>query len=105
MKFARRFERGATALEFALMTPFILILLLGTIDISLETMLDSLLEHGVQSATRIGVTVAVPTGKTREQAIYDTVWLWVGDWLQNQSQLTINAKTYTSYSDIGQPEP
>jgi Flp pilus assembly pilin Flp len=100
-----RAQRGATALEFALISPLVLILLLGTIDVSMETLLDSALEHGAQSAARIGVTVSTTDGVSRSQAVYNEVWSWVSPWLQNQSQLTVSTVTYPAYSDIGMPEP
>lgn len=101
----RRLERGVTTLEFALLTPFIVILLLGTIDISMATMLDSALEHGAEAATRIGTTVSIPAGASRDQAIRDAVWYWLDPWLSDKNQLSITTQTYTAYSDIGQPEP
>lgn len=98
-------DRGVTALEFALLTPFILIMLLGTVDFSMETILDSALEHGAQAASRIGMTVSTTSGQSRDQAIADAAWYWVQPWLQDRSQLTIESRTYPAYSDIGQPEP
>lgn len=105
MTLRRRLERGVTTLEFALLTPLMLILLLGTIDISMETMLDSALEHGAQSASRIGFTVSGTDNASREQAIFNEVWYWVGMWLQKPSQLQIVAKIYPAYSSVGQAEP
>lgn len=105
MRSLRRNARGVTALEFAVVVPFVCILLFGIVDIGLETMLDALLERGVATASRIGLTVTVPTGQTRDQAIFNAVWRPVGVLLQNQSQLTMTTMTYPTYADIGQPEP
>lgn len=100
-----RSARGATALEFALVTPLMLILLFATIDLGMETLLDSALEHGAQSAARIGMTLQTPGGVSREQAVYNEVLYWVGPWLQTPSQLTVSQQTYPAFSDIGMPEP
>jgi len=96
---------GATALEFALITPLMLILLFATVDVGMEILLDSALEHGAQAAARIGMTVQTESGISREQAVYNEVWYWVGPWLQNQGQLTVTEETYPAFSDIGMPEP
>ncbi len=105
MRTFRRDTRGVTALEFAMVVPFVCILLFGVVDIGLETMLDALLERGVASASRIGLTVAVPTAVTRDQAIFNAVWRPVGVLLQDPSQLTVTTMTYPTFADIGQPEP
>jgi Flp pilus assembly pilin Flp len=104
----RRFwrnDRGVTALEFSIIIPFVCIVLLGIVDAGLETMLDALLERGAAAACRIGVTVSVPAGTTRDQAIYNAVWQPVSVLLSSQSQLTVTTMTYPTFSDIGQPEP
>jgi hypothetical protein len=105
MNWRRSLQRGVTVLEFAIITPFICILLLGIVDVGLETMLDALLERGTAAACRLGVTVAVPAGTTRDQAIFNAVWQPVSILLTSQSQLTLTTMTYPTFSNIGQPEP
>jgi Flp pilus assembly pilin Flp len=100
-----RSQRGAAVLEFALVLPLVLIMILGTIDVGLETMLDGALDRGASAASRVGVTVAVPPGTNRDDLIYATVWDQVGQFVQNKSQLTVSTMTYPTFSNIGQPEP
>jgi len=105
MKRCWRQQRGVTALEFALILPFLFILTFGAIDIGMETMLDAALERGAEAAARIGVTVQTTAGETSSQAVYQAVWQPVSFWLSSQSQLTVSSYTYTSYAQLESGEP
>ncbi|TDR80240.1 TadE/TadG family type IV pilus assembly protein [Paludibacterium purpuratum] len=105
MKAFWRNQRGVAALEFALIFPFLLVVTVGAIDVALETFMDAALDRGASAASRIGVTVVVPAGVDRDQAIYNAIWGTVGQFLQSPSQLTVSTMTYPNYSSIGQPEP
>ncbi|GAB2902460.1 hypothetical protein GCM10027202_33750 [Microvirgula curvata] len=100
-----RGDSGASALEFALVSPFLLLLIIGTLDIAIAMLTDGFLERSVRAATRLGITTSVPTGKTREEAIRDIIWAGVGDWVGNPSRLHIETRVYSSFANVGQPEP
>jgi Flp pilus assembly protein TadG len=101
--------RGVAALEYAILMPFLLIAILGAIDVAMETMMDASLDRGAAAAARIGLTVTAPTQNgvpiTEDQQIFNTVWAYVGIWLQGPGQLTITTFTYPSYQALNQAEP
>jgi Flp pilus assembly protein TadG len=100
-KFARN-ERGATAIEFAIAAPFMIIIMLGAFEICFDLMMDATLQTATQQAGRAGMTTTVPTGSTRDaqaKAILNRV---MGPWLKLPgSSMTYSTTSYSSYSDAG----
>jgi hypothetical protein len=104
---ARRLRRaceGVAALEFALVFPAVLILVMGVIEVSMILFVSALMEGGLRDAARFGITGNIPTGKTREEAIIDIV----NDRLMGFAHVTsgdVKMRVYKCLSEIGQPEP
>lgn len=97
-------ERGSTALEFALVTPLVLVLIVGIIDIAVAMMTDAFLERSVRQASRLGITTTIPAGMTRDEAIRKVIQDGVGGWA-GSNPLHIETRVYASFANIGQPEP
>ena len=100
-----RDDSGASALEFALVMPLVLILIVGTIDVAIAMLTDGFLEQSVRAASRLGLTTTEPSGKSRDDAIREIIQNGVGNWVGKDNVLHIETRTYKSFANGGQPEP
>ncbi len=99
-----RSEDGSSLVEFAFVAPIIFLAIAGIIDLMMVLFVTSLMEGGLQSASRLGRTGFQPAGITREDAILQEVNdATVG--LLDTNELTITTSVYPCFDAIGQPEP
>ncbi len=97
-------EKGASAMEFAFAAPVVFLAVAGIIDLMMVLFVTSLMEGGLQSASRLGRTGFQPVGITREEAVIQEVAdATIG--LVDPSELTITTSVYPCFDSIGQPEP
>jgi len=98
-------EKGATIVEYALILPVFLVLMLGSMEIGRILMVYSALEGAVTESTRISITGNIPDGyATTEDYIKD----YIKHSLENfgiDAGVNISMKVYDSFSDIGSAEP
>ena len=94
IKFYSLFSRseGTTAIEFALVAPILLLLILGVIEFSLIMTVNSVLEGAVLAAAREGSTGYVPPGQTQDQYITSLIKARVAG-LLDTSRLIITIPT------------
>jgi len=100
----RRACEGIAALEFALVFPAVLMLVMGVIEVSMALFISALMEGGLRDAARFGITGTPPASGTREQAIIDIV----NDRLMGFATITssdMNMRVYKCLSQVGKPEP
>jgi Flp pilus assembly pilin Flp len=97
-------ERGVAALEFALILPPFLLLIIGTIEVALVIFIGSSIEAAVLQASRYGITNATIPGVSREERVIDIVRESTYG-LVDMSTVEIETLVYDSFSDIGEPEP
>lgn len=96
---------GATATEFALAAPLLLLLAAGIIEIGSFLFALTLLEAGVREASRFGITGReVAVGTSRETTIRNIV-VANGIGLIDAARLQVQVTVYPGFSQIGQPEP
>jgi Flp pilus assembly protein TadG len=100
----RHSERGATAVEFALILPALLFLILGGIEFSLLLFVQTSLEGATFNASRLGKTGYTQATSTREETILSAIDDRIGFFL-DMNQLNLEARSYDNFSSIGQPEP
>ncbi|NBO18658.1 MAG: pilus assembly protein [Proteobacteria bacterium] len=103
----RRFIRqqeGATIIEFAVVAPVLFLMLAGIIELGLILFTTSALEGATNVGARIGKTGFTSGGLSREDYIRSEIVRLTGGFL-NTSQLNISILSYSSFSNIGQPEP
>jgi len=98
-------EKGAFAVEYALLLPLFIALTFGSMEMGRILMVYSTLEGAVTESTRISITGNIPAG-------YTTVDAYIKDYVKNSlnnvgidSGVTISMKVYDSFSDIGAEEP
>ncbi len=97
-------QGGATALEFALISPLFFLLIFALIELSVAMFVNTVVEGGLRDASRIGLTGMNTGALSREQRIADIV---------NEASLgmvnlqadDIKSRIYPSFGDIGMPEP
>lgn len=98
-------ERGAMAVEYALVLPVFLTMTLGSMEIGRVLMVYSALEGAVTESTRISITGNIPEG-------YETVDAYIEDYIKDtlndvgiDAGIEISMRVYESFSDIGSEEP
>lgn len=99
-------QKGAVAVEYAILAPALAVLIFGSIEVGRMLMVYSALEGAVTEATRISITGSVPDGfATSDAYIID----FVQNSLQNvgvtQNDVSISMNVYESFANIGEEEP
>jgi len=98
-----RDQDGTTAVEFALVSPAILVTIVGIFELAVIAFIGSLLESAVLEASRYGVTGYTQGGITREERIADIVNEWSMGLIRLED-VTITTLVYENFSEVGQPE-
>lgn len=99
------FDRnGVTTVEFALIAPALIFVVMGMVELSLLMFTQSVLDGATQTASRLGKTGYEVSGSTREQTILSAVNARAGQ-LMNTANITITKKSYAQFDQIGDPEP
>lgn len=99
-----RDESGIAALEFAMVTPVLLLMLMGIIELAMIMFTTAVMESATNITSRLGKTGYVAEGTTREQQIIDSVANRTAG-LLDPEKITIDSKVYSDFNNIGQPEP
>ncbi len=73
LKKFKKDQEGATALEFALISPLFFLLLFGLIELSVAMFVNTVVEGGLRDASRIGLRRMDTGALSREQRIADIV--------------------------------
>lgn len=100
----RRSENGSALVEFALIFPTLLLLLIAFFEFAFLAFIDLALESAASDAARFGALGQSVAGTTRE----DEVRRLINDGTFNmldEERLTIETLVYPSFEDIEQPEP
>ena len=99
-----RGDRGATAVEFALIAPFYFLLIIGIMETSLVMFAQHVLECAASNAARTGKTGYIGTNVSQAQTIATTVSDLAG-YIMDSSKISITAEAYKSMGAIGTGEP
>ncbi|MEI6729917.1 MAG: TadE family protein [Pseudomonadota bacterium] len=106
-------ESGVAAIEYAFILPVLLLLIFGMLETCMVFYASAVLTGGTITAARLAKTgynntgstgTCAGVGQTRSQFITCIVQSKVSA-LLNPSLLQITSKSYSSFSNIGQPEP
>jgi hypothetical protein len=99
-----RNQSGATAIEFALILPVLIIMLLGSWQLSYIGWAQHRLENAVREGSRVGVTGRAKAGSSRQQVIEAAVTDAMKSVAKDPSQTVIFAsKAYPTFSTLNSP--
>jgi hypothetical protein len=99
----RSCDRGATAIEFALILPALLLFIVGSIEAAIILFIGSSIESAVLEASRYGIT-----GKEFGMSRQDRILQIVADrtyGLLDMDTVDMDTLVYDSFENIGKPEP
>jgi Flp pilus assembly pilin Flp len=99
-----RDERGAALVEFAIIAPVFILLILGTIEVAIIIFMSSSIESAVLQASRFGITGGLPAGVSRAERVLEIVGQKTYG-LVDMDTVELETLVYESFADIGQPEP
>lgn len=98
-------QEGSAIVEYALVLPVFLTMTLGGFELGRIYMVNASLEGAVSEATRTAMTGNLPEGyDTRSDYIEHIVTSNLED-VNITTGVTVSMKVYSSFSDIGDPEP
>ncbi len=103
----RRFRSGCggtTIVEFALIAPVLMFMIVGIIELGLLLTAQTILDNAAFAASRAGKTGYSTSSSTQSQLILAAVRKATADYL-DPSKITLNSKAYSDYGSIGKPEP
>lgn len=98
-----RSTRGATAVEFALVLPVLLLMTVGTIEMAIVLFIGSSMEAAVFDASRYGITGG-EDGISRDERVLSIVADRTYG-LLDMTKVDLDTLVYSSFADIGKPEP
>lgn len=99
-----REDKGVTAIEFAVVAPVLLLLVLGIIEFATIMVVYNTMEGATAASSRLGKTGYTGTGITRQQTILNAITDRAGS-LLDSSKLSVTSKFYKQYDQINDPEP
>ena len=102
-------QDGATAVEFALISPVLFLLVMGIVEAGFIMSAQNTLESATYVASRTGRTGFTETGKTQEETILDALneraSLFLNSDYVSINAMSVTTKTYAGFDDIKEPEP
>lgn len=100
----RRCESGVEAIEFAMVSPIVLLLILGTVELGFAFAAQHLMESGMYDASRLGRTGHIAEDTTQEETIIATLGNRAGLML-DMDNVVLTSIAYDEFTEIGLPEP
>jgi Flp pilus assembly protein TadG len=100
----RRFAHdasGVSAIEFALVGPVIFLMILGTLELALDMVVDASVQLAAQQASRTGLINVNPSSGTRADQAKKMVNSILKPWTAIGGTIAIDARAYASYNDVG----
>lgn len=99
VKALREDQRGTTILEFGLIAPSLIIMLMGAFDVGHTLYMQSVLQGAVQKAARDGTLQQSAGSDDAARYAIDTIVRHQVKTLQNQASVTITRRFYRTFSD------
>ncbi len=93
-----------TAIEFAFVSPVLLLFMFGILEFAMVFLANNALENAVDNAARTGKTGYVQSGESREQTLLTGITQTVST-LLDPTKITLTSEVYSSTDQIGKPEP
>ncbi|WP_321799137.1 TadE/TadG family type IV pilus assembly protein [Caballeronia sp. J97] len=92
-----RDERGIASIEFAFVVFIAAILIIGTVELALEMIVDATVQAAAQEASRVGLTTTAPNTGTRVQKAQAIVEAILGGWRTLGATITVTELNYGNY--------
>lgn len=96
-------RRGSAAIEFALIGPVFMFMILGIFEFSIIMLTQTLLEAGIREASRFGITGRQLEGSSRADQIKQII-VDHSAGLIDVDEIDLETLTYEEFGGIGQPE-
>ena len=101
-----RDHKGVTAVEFAFLTPALLLFLLGTVEIGTIFLTSAVLENAAASAARFGITGYTEESTSREEEIMNIITDQTSGIISPEDiNISVSTLVYEDFDQIGQAEP
>lgn len=97
-------DAGATAVEFAIVAPILMLILFGIIEFGLIFAADILLKNATYDASRAGRTGFVAENSTQDAMVRAILRNEAGV-LMDADKITIESAAYTGFDTLKKPEP
>ncbi len=99
-----RNEQGVTAIEFAVLGPVLLTMMIGIIELAMLFFVQHTIENATFNVSRMGKTGYVALESTREETIRQYLEQRTFG-LLDADDIAIESKAYSGYAKVGQAEP
>jgi Flp pilus assembly protein TadG len=100
-----RDARGTSAIEFALVSPLVFLLMFATIEIGLDMIVDATVQMAAQAASRAGLTTVLPSNETAAEQAKQIVENYLSPWEKIGGKVTVTLLDYGTYSNVGASNP
>ncbi|WP_250453715.1 TadE/TadG family type IV pilus assembly protein [Caballeronia sp. ATUFL_M2_KS44] len=100
---ARRFLRddsGIAAIEFAAVLMIAVVLIVGTIELALEMIVDATVQVAAQEASRVGLTTTSPASGTRQQQALAIVNKILSGWTKIGANVVVTESNYGTFGNL-----
>ena len=97
-------DAGVTAVEFAMVAPFLILILVGIVEFGLIFSADILLKNATYDASRTGRTGFVTEDSTQDATVRAVVRDEAG-LLMDADKITIKSAAYSGFDTLKKPEP
>jgi Flp pilus assembly protein TadG len=94
-------DSGMSAIEFALLSPVVFFLVLGTVELALDMIVDASVQIAAESASRVGLTTTAPATGTRTSEAQSIVMNILGRWQNIGGTVAITTLDYGTYNNVG----
>ncbi|MCV9963610.1 pilus assembly protein [Pararhizobium sp. BT-229] len=100
----RSADDGATAVEFALVSPVLFFLTFGIVETGIVYAADILLKNATYDAARTGRTGFVSEGATQDDTVKRKILSQAGV-LMDPDKIVFTSKSYEGFDNLRKPEP
>lgn len=103
---AQKAKRGVAAIEFAMILPAFVLLMIGITEISMVMLCQHLLENATYNASRTAKTGFIKEGKTQLETVMDVLLTRLSGLspLIDPAKVSVGSIVYGDLSDITNPE-
>jgi Flp pilus assembly protein TadG len=103
-RFAARFLRddsGVAAIEMAFLMMFAIFIVIGTIELAFDMIVDATVQIAAQQASRVGLTTSNPTTGTRDSRARASINKVLQPWTKIGGTVQIDMVNYGTYNNVG----